>query len=225
MEWSFAFIRDLAVTASAVAGALTFIIKVRDDTRARDKNAVLDWQQSVIHLIFQKSTNKWLSFEQIKQSYRSESMAFAEGKLTPKHLSDDGLRLILIKMVSARVIDQRGGDEYSLLTLDKPIEPEPPFMTAFQNYVESITGAHPGQLDVFSSVTQALQARMNDTFAIEDAVISAVGDEPGRYAIADLVLKVSRDLAASDDHVRSTIHQHLSKGTFREDDRGKLHRA
>lgn len=225
MEWSFSLIRDLAVTASAVAGALTFIIKVRDDTRAREKVAVLDWQQSVIHLIFQKSTNKWLSFEQIKQSYRSESMAFAEGKLTPKHLSDDGLRLILIKMVSARVIDQRGGDEYALLTLDKPIEPEPPFMAAFQNFIENITGAHPGQMDVFSSVSESIQTRISDSYAIEDAIISAVGDEPGRYAIADLVLKVSRQVVASDDHVRATIHQHLSKGTFREDERGKLHRA
>lgn len=128
-------ITNVAIAAASLVAVFAFVVDVYGRRVATRNEAILKWQIVLLQTLFQKRGEP-LKFNAVKELFLTHSRQFSAYKLSPKDLSDDGLRSVLIKMVADRILDQAGDDQYVLFTPKA-------FMTEFLKGVKQ-----------FSSVTQ-----------------------------------------------------------------------
>jgi hypothetical protein len=196
-----------------MVGASSLLLFYIDRRKNETKEHNLSWQQTVIHHIFQRSSNRWLSFDEIKREYRSEATA-GPISVTATELSDEALRRILIRMVSSRVIDQKGGDKYCLSALS-----EESLEFSMRDAMTSLISAiGPG-----GAVNSELNQTIVDKFAtiasrkieteemIENYTVNIIFENQGKLRISDLVLRVSKMMSMESEFVQATLIKIMAK--------------
>jgi hypothetical protein len=212
MDW--AAIESVSVSLSLIVAAITLIIGVRGEAARRKRERIIMWQQSVIHSIFQRAALKWLTFNEIVQKYRSEASANIKDRIGSNELTEEALRSILVRMVSSRVIDQRGGDEYSLLTVHDPkMEAMPDRLLSVLGAVSSRFGAAQGAL------SDTMQEFFADEQALRDNLINTVA-ESSSMTQADLTSVLSQSTSFPASRIRAQIVSMISDGKLVLDEDG-----
>jgi hypothetical protein len=226
IDWT--FLAQVSVALSAIVATATFVVKVVGDRGHLRAQKLLDWQETVIHQMFQRSAGP-LTFDEITQRYRSEAAAFTRHDIAKEELTADALRSILIRMVRGRILDQKGSDSYALLRLrDEKDEAFPTdLLNMFGQFMGGVSGGKSpdaiGVSGLFPAVSQMIEQRMGAAWAIEDAVVTLARDEPFKYSVSDLVLHISRRYRIDDDEfVRAAIYKLISGRQIVQDSNGRL---
>jgi cytochrome P450 len=218
------------VSLSAIVAASTLVFAVMSRWREARNARVLEWQRGVVHSIFQKEESQPLSFNRIIQLYRSEASAFSTHKLKPDELSADALRKILIGLVSSRVLDQRGGDNYALHIWSDPQFSET-MPSEFLQMLEPVLAAAKADLQIkgklagvgnaFDDMAAELRKRAFGDMDAANEILSLVADEPYRFSPSDVVLRVARSKDISADTVKAQVIRMIARGEIQEYE-GKL---
>ena len=115
-DW-FELVRTLGVVvgaAAAIVGVHKYWTEINAVKRQR-------WQKTTVQAIIQSEEDR-ITFDQLKQAYRSFAADHMNKLLKTGDISDEALRNILIDLCSDNVIVQLGRDTYSLTTYPGQIE-------------------------------------------------------------------------------------------------------
>lgn len=232
MESGWSITESIAVSISTVVAALSLLTAVISGIRKRAADELLSWQQSVVQGVFQKNAEKWLTFDNIMTAYRTEAMAYSRRRIDPNNLSPEALRRILIRMVSSRVIDQKGGDQYSLLTIhDDRIEQLPDellqvmkgdFLGAMKDSLRGALSSKQQSEAIMAGADNVVANRLEKYYEIRDSVVIILTEDPNRYRADELISRVLRIIDAEDEFVRAEIYKMIAKYEIVEDNDGRL---
>ena len=75
---------------------------------------------------------------------------------------------------------------------------------------------------MISEMTNQLQTHMAFATRISNDVFNIIGDEPFRYAVSDLSIKVSQKMNAPIDVVRGIVMELIARKMLEANDRGKV---
>lgn len=206
MNWD--FVREIAIGLSAIVATLTFILKVQGDSRARRKSEVLSWQSTVIHALFQNPQTDSLKFEDVLQRYRTEAFAFPKHTIKKDELTEDALREILIALVKSGCVLQLGEDKYKLKK-DREFGTElaPIMANALQSFA-----ANPPQL----------QQMLTQQLIVTDQIVNLISENPARYTMSDVILKVSSNNQIPQERTTSIIRRLINSGLLEEGADGRF---
>jgi hypothetical protein len=220
VDVSMGSVESFAVALSAVIATFTFVVQYIESRRRRRDEDVRRWQKTVVHAVFQQSKEQWIAFDDLMTKYRSKSVDFSKHKLRDEELSVEGMRSILLELVSDRVVDQREGDVYSLLTINRQ-ESDPAFQQ-LKDLFGTMTGFGRDLNSGADNLASIIENRVENEHQIIDLVINEVDNSPNRYTKSDLILRLQREIAAPDEHIRAVIARQVALGIIAEDDRGRL---
>lgn len=213
----------VTVSISAVTATAAFIISLIDQARERRNLAIQKWQRAVIQQIFQ-GTVRVLSFDEIAQRYRNEAVGYGKYNLKAEELSPQALRLVLLEMVEQDILEQRKEDKYSLKSFDSGVESYKEAQAELMNNHNSAMAAlqKSNAATMISEMTNQLQTHMAFATRISNDVFNIIGDEPFRYAVSDLSIKVSQKMNAPIDVVRGIVMELIARKMLEANDRGKV---
>ncbi|MGJ4909671.1 hypothetical protein [Bradyrhizobium sp. HKCCYLS2033] len=209
----------VTVSVSAVAATVAFIISVVDQIRERRNDTIQRWQKAVVQQIFQASPNV-LSFDEIAQRYRNEAVAFRIYNLKAEELSPQTLRLVILEMVQQDILEQRRGDKYSLKSFDSGIEGYTEMFTAQQSALAAIQKASTASF--LSEMGSQMQTHINYLSRLSNEVFNLIGEEPFRYTISDISIRVSQKVNAPIDMIRGHVVELVARKMLQTDERGRL---
>jgi hypothetical protein len=107
-------LKDIVGIVGTIVGVAGFVFAiVKHFGEVRDKN-VREWQKVIVQKLLQKYGGTELTFDRIKELYRTEAQAFEGEKLSKSDISEDSLRRVLVELVSTGIAAQGTGDHYSL---------------------------------------------------------------------------------------------------------------
>jgi hypothetical protein len=215
----------LSVSAAIAAAAFTYSVVVRRNER-RDAQ-IMKWQRGVVHSIFQVNKAERLTFDDIIKAYRSEAAAAPKNFIEPEKLTSAALRQILLDLIAARVIDQLGEDGYTLnLAFRAPEFPQDfaIFMREVLQNMESDTKmraalAGTGGID---AMMDELRKRTFGDMDTANQVLALVSDDPSKYGVSDLVLRLTRASGLPPEAIQAQIVRLLTKGELFLDGADKL---
>ncbi|RXG84697.1 hypothetical protein [Bradyrhizobium zhanjiangense] len=213
----------ITVSISAVAATAAFIISVIDQIRERRELAVQKWRRAVIQQMFQGSS-RVLSFDEIAQRYRNEAVGYASYNLKADELSPQSLRLVLLEMIHQLILEQRKEDKYSLRSFDSGVESykeaQAELMSSHSTAMAALQDSNAARM--ISEMGNQLQTHIAFVGRISNEVFNLIGDEPFRYTISDLSIKVSQKLNAPIEVVRGQIVQLVARKMLQADERGRV---
>ena len=217
----------LILTLSAAIAAIAFTYSVAVRRRERRDSEILRWQRGIVHSIFQVSRSESLSFDDIIKAYRSEASATPRDFIEPEKLTREALRQILMDLISARVIDQLGNDAYTLnLALGAPEFPQDfaVFIREALQNMESDTKMRTSLANAggIEAMMDELRKRTFGDMDTANQVLALVSDDPSKYAVADLVLKLSKTSGLPSEAIQAQIVRLLTKGELALDGADKL---
>lgn len=220
---SLADVYYVTVSISALAATTAFILSVVRESRERRRAAIQNWQRAVIQQIFQ-TVPEALSFEEIAQKYRNEAVGYRLYNLRGDDLSPQSLRLILVRMISDQILEQKGQDCYSL---NSPVSKLAEYRKTIE---EQYTKQAESALAMSDKSMHAIMAAMKDnmrehvTFLsrISNEIFNIVGDEPFKYSTADLSIKASQKLNVAIEMIRGHIVGMIARKELQADERGRV---
>jgi hypothetical protein len=213
----------VSVSVSAVAATVAFIIAMVSQSRERRTLSIQKWQRAVIQQICQ-SKDQSFSFEEIGQRYRNEAVAYRQFNLSGDDLSPQTLRLILMQMISDRIIIQEGGDKYRAATSSSGIENYKQAMVEVNTmqHAETVGMQQVFMKDMLAGMMSMIPPSIASEGRMSAQVFNLIADEPFRYTVGDLAIKLSKELQIELDTIRGYVTQLLAKKWLVTDDRNRL---
>jgi hypothetical protein len=179
----------ISVAASAIVASGAFVISLIASSKRRRQTEVQAWQRTVIHSVLHRHGDTELSFDQIKNEYRSEATAYGDHALTSEDLSDSRLRQILMWMIGERILDQNIGDHY-VLQLSEPHSPK-------KLVAALVSGITP--------LAQEQSQKAVDDAKVVDGVYSFVFENNFKLPIAEIALQLAGPLGADAGRIRTIL--------------------
>ncbi|WP_128936083.1 hypothetical protein [Bradyrhizobium zhanjiangense] len=164
------------------------------------------------------------SFDEIAQRYRNEAVGYASYNLKADELSPQSLRLVLLEMIHQLILEQRKEDKYSLRSFDSGVESykeaQAELMSSHSTAMAALQDSNAARM--ISEMGNQLQTHIAFVGRISNEVFNLIGDEPFRYTISDLSIKVSQKLNAPIEVVRGQIVQLVARKMLQADERGRV---
>lgn len=201
-------IKDVIAVVGSLAGLLAVYIGLRryiTDTKDRHDNEqkklaaaelteIRQWQKTIISKILIRE-NAPISFEDLKQKYRSEASA-AQGVDVPKaELQEFALRRILLELAANNAVWFQENDTYRSPVI-LPITPHKEQAAAYAQHI-----------------------------AISNAVSEILTKEPGKHNLSELGIMISETLKIQVSQVNQALSNFVAAGTLRVDQDGLVRLA
>lgn len=216
MTWDWAIFESASVGTSAIAAVLTFVGYIQQQRTEIKRKKILSWQQTIIHSLFQKSSNIWHSFDDIKRDYRSEATA-KKKDFGYIDLDEESLRNILISMMSSRIIDQKGGDMYCLATLS-----EDSMNSSMQSFMgplfSKLLELSPNITSSPDSIGTLIKSKIDDEQLATVTILSTIAEQNNRLTMSDVVLKTSKQTGLDQTYVQAELIKLISNRTVSSND-------
>jgi hypothetical protein len=216
---SLAEIYYLTVSISAVAAVVTFIISARKDANERRIAAIRKWQRALIQQILQSGSGE-LSFDEILQRYRNEAVAYRQYNLQGDDLSPQSMRLILIEMITQRILEQVGSDRYVLSIPRESIKAYKEVMSGGQDRMTALSNQ--ALATMLAGMRDTVPAHIESRQKIVEELLGIVSDEPFRYNVAEVSIRIAQRLQMEVEVVRAQVLQCLALKYVGTDDRGRI---
>ena len=212
-------VSDIAVAVSAIVAAFSLVLFVIQDRRTRREREIREWQTAIIYRLFIKRFRDPLPISDILSSYRSEAIAKEIGSVPRSELSEHSLLRILTEMCARRLIEPAEMDTFRLFgSQDAPMPDE---LGGMMNALQQFLGNAKVPGDVLD-IKSLLKDTVDQEMSIYHRAINIVADEPNRYSVSDLVLRLAKELNVEHERVRSKLLAMVRNGNLSEED-GRLY--
>ncbi|MCD0416332.1 hypothetical protein LOC51_03825 [Rubrivivax sp. JA1024] len=216
-------IQGIAVSLSAIIATITFIVSVVGQIRARRSEGIEKWQRAAVQQIFQSSKEP-LSFDEIGQKYRNESIAYRHHKLRGEDLAPQTLRLIIMNLVTDQIIIQLSNDNYMLNSeLARINSMRDVFLAAQTNSATAQTSFMDTMISgMMAGMKEVIPTHIAQESQTSSQVFNFIQDEPFKFTVGDMALKVSQTLKLEPDIVRAHIIKLIARKWLTTDSHGRL---
>lgn len=226
----------LAAAVSAVVATLTFIVFVWNSLSASKNEEKRDWQRVVISEIFQQHPEKFFSFAELLEKYRSASVDYNGTPLKRSELTKNALRRIIVDLVSSRIIDQFHEDRYKLNSTDWDEREEKslaglsatmhevmgPLVAASQKRSTDAMQKLMGERDFGDVLEEVISSQMSKQEAISASVMNFFHENPARYSGLEAAAKLTSELTEDVAVIQAKVNELLVAGTLSAAPDGKI---
>lgn len=224
-------LQTLSIGVSAVVAALSLAATAWSQVGRRRDDQLALWRRVVVHQILQRHPGPIL-FTDILEKFRSEALANEALKVKAKEMSPQAMRAVLMELVRDNVVSQTAKDTYEIYDRNGQLGKLDGFQAAMMGSLEGFQASRdadgnlPNMMEMMSKIANVDFGKMSEVlhqdFQIRNCALVWASEEPGRYNLSDLTIKVSKETNIDPDIVKGRIIQLTATGHLLTNGAGKL---